>query len=466
MSGWLGALIAVALPLVVVWLVLERVLGRPPDRWAMAERIGMAYPIAVLGVGSLLWAAGEYPLAAMRAILFPVLLALALLGGVLRWMKPPTAVAPAGPIGDRHWLAGALVIMLVAGLLIAVQALLQPTLAWDAWNAWLAKPKAWFHAGEVRPVMEFSEWVMQPSGSAIAVIAAKYPEALPRFATWVAVLAGSWRDAYVHLLWPLLWASLGLITAGLLRRFGARPQVAAVASAFLLTLPLVGAHASLPGYADLWLATLLLMAVGNASLHLLRRDRGSLLLAVAAILLLPVVKLEGAVYAAILVGSYVFWRLPAVARKGVLLMAALVLLVVAPVWGLKIPLPGLGLLVFDDGVLTVPLIGTLALSWRPVAGPVLESLFQLPNWSLLWYLALPIMALHWRRMGEPGLAMAGTFLAGTAAFHFVLFFFTDASAWAESLTSLNRLVLHAVPVWVVWLALLVNRPQPPRGRYA
>ena len=39
-------------------------------------------------------------------------------------------------------------------------------------------------------------------------------------------------------------------------------------------------------------------------------------------------------------------------------------------------------------------------------------------------------------------------------FLFVLFFFTDASKWAENLTSINRVLLHIVPTSVMFTALL------------
>ena len=80
----------------------------------------------------------------------------------------------------------------------------------------------------------------------------------------------------------------------------------------------------------------------------------------------------------------------------------------------------------------------------------------MPNWHLLWYLAPLVIALRWRVLVQDRCARSlGALLAGCALFLFVLFFFTDAAAWAENYTSANRLVLHIVPAMFSLLALLL-----------
>lgn len=467
MSAWFAVLAGVLLPVAIAALALRRLQGRPADGWGWAERLGGAYLFGVLLFGNLLWALRDVALAGLPLTLGSALvLVLAALAMWERRRPPALADSRFDDRHDRRWVHAGVALLGVTFALALVQAVLLPTLTWDAWNAWLAKSKAWYYAGSFVPMRDLQPWLAEPVGSVFTVTAPSYPEALPRVITWLAQCAGEWRDAHGHVLWPWLWAALGLLSAGLLKRAGARPALAIGATAFLLTLPLVSAHASLPGYADLWLAALLLLAAGNAAHHLVHRDRGSLVVAVLAVVLLPTVKLEGALYAAMLAGSYVLWRLPLRWRRGLLLVAALLLAVVMPVFGLRVPVPGLGWVALEWGKVTVPVIGTLALSWRPVAGTVAESLFLLPNWSLLWYLAPLVVALSWRRLAERPLAMLGFFLLVASAFHFMLFFFTEASAWAENLTSLNRLLLHVVPVWVYWLALLVSTPPRLRGRYA
>ena len=66
---------------------------------------------------------------------------------------------------------------------------------------------------------------------------------------------------------------------------------------------------------------------------------------------------------------------------------------------------------------------------------------------------------RWRSLrARCDLAALGGFLALGYAFLFVLFFLTDAAAWAENFTSVNRVLLHIVPVTVAWLSLLWAAP--------
>jgi hypothetical protein len=228
----------------------------------------------------------------------------------------------------------------------------------------------------------------------------------------------------------------------------------------------VTAHAGLAGYADLWLAAALLAAGHHAS-RFIAGERRAALPALAFTLLLPTIKLEGAVWMPMLLAGVGLWKLPPRWRWSALAGAVALLLLPLLLWrSIRLPLPGLGPVEFEWGAITVPVVGRLDLFWRDVGGTVAESLFLLPNWSLLFYLLLPVIAWRWRRIAEPANAMLATVLLSGTAFLFVLFFFTDAARWAENLTSLNRLVLHLVPLLVCWLALLLLPARPAvRGRW-
>jgi hypothetical protein len=115
------------------------------------------------------------------------------------------------------------------------------------------------------------------------------------------------------------------------------------------------------------------------------------------------------------------------------------------------------------GEVEIPTRGVMRLEWHPVLDEVAETLFLMPNWSLFWYLAPLIVLLRWRDLRRvPALAGLGWFLAFGYAFLFLLFFFTDAAAWAENLTSINRVLMHIVPITLVWLTLLWAGPTAPR----
>ena len=103
-----------------------------------------------------------------------------------------------------------------------------------------------------------------------------------------------------------------------------------------------------------------------------------------------------------------------------------------------IPVPGLGFVGVSWGELEIPGLGTMALAWRPVMDEVLQALFLLSNWSLLWYLAPTIVLLHGRALrAAPGLQSLTWFLAFAVLFLFFLFFFTDHRAGPRNFTSVT-----------------------------
>jgi hypothetical protein len=461
MTGWSIVLVSLAL----VWLVGALVLRVAIPGLHRYSLLGGGYLLGVLLVGNLLWLGGRLPIAPL-VLWLPLALGLAavLLGWRWRQLPPAATATVAASPRERQVMGVAAVLLIATGILVFIQALVLPTLTWDAWNAWLGKAKAWYFAGAFLPVLPLEAWLAQPAGELRSAVGAPYPEALPRVAAWLVAASGAWRDAPAHLLWPLLWVSLGLLCHGRLRERGVPASAALVATAGLLTLPFVAAHASLPGYADLWLATAVLFAGSAVMDQLERPSRARFTLAVLGIVLLPTIKLEGGIYAGLLLVAWLLWTLSPRWRwrlivAGIALGGALFVSI-----GVHLPLPGVGWISLRWGEASVPFLGSIALSWRPVTATVLGSMFLLPNWSLLWFLVLPGLLLGWRRLRQPANGLLLAFLAGAMAFHVVLFFFTPASAWAEDLTSLNRLLLHVVPAWVFLLALLLSPSARVRGR--
>jgi hypothetical protein len=455
--------VSFALPTVAGYAAWAALLGRPRGLAAQFAAIGTGFLLGAVGLGAVLaWFDG----AAIRGIAqgaSAVLVMLAAFSGLVAWRGRVVTSAPACRSGVRDGRRAAYAIatslvLLVAFALLALQAWYLPTLGWDAWNAWLAKPKAWFHVGALVDAVSPSTWAGAPRDSVITATGWPYPEALPRYVSWLAAMAGDWNESIIHLAWPFAWAALGCCIVGYLRLEGVAVLTAVLAAAGVLLLPMFMAHAALAGYVDLWIAAILLLA----NIHLYRWWRGGgwrdAVAALVFALLLPALKAEGAVWMLCVFASAALARLPL--RWGVAGIAAALLLwaVFLPWGGLQLPVPGLGWVRFGWGEIEMPKFGTMVLSWQSVGTEVFQTLFLLPNWLLLWYVAPVLLWLGWREIpGDRGLRALAWFLALGYAFLFVLFFFTDASAWAENFTSVNRVLMHAVPTTVYWLSLLWAR---------
>jgi hypothetical protein len=476
MTEWAAVLLALALPTLLGTAISTLVSGWPRHAGAWMLAVGEGFLLGALLLGNALWLAGDIATIGLLGRWGPFVLIGSLALGGLAWRlrrHAPEYRALALPVTtsrQRMVVTAVIVGLLLLGSLIAVQAVLLPTLTWDAWNAWLAKAKAWHHAGAFLPVVDVVQWLARSAEPVLSTVAAPYPEALPRYATWLASAAGRWQDGYVHSAWPALWFALGAMLAGALRVRGVGWMVAALAAAALLTLPLVTAHASLAGYADLWLAAAILAAGQHAARFAASGSPRAAVHALLFAVLLPTIKLEGAVWSLLIVVALALWLVPrrwrlhaGLGAAGVATAAVLLL----P--RIYLPVPGLGAVIVEGASITVPVVGQLDLFLRDVGRTVAQSLFLLPNWSLLWYLLLPLVAWRWRQLRHPDVAMLGLLLALGMLFLFVLFFFTDASRWAENLTSLNRLLMHLVPLLLFWMALLVCPPRDrlsPRGRWS
>jgi hypothetical protein len=456
-----SALALLVLLLPGVALVLAAI-GRPRSG-GPALLLGEGWLLGALLAGLCTWLPPASVPARAFAGSLPWLAATTIAGLSLAWRLRRTTGALRGgqdgpaadPAGVAWWL---LLVLVVLHLLLALwQAVLLPTVPWDAWTTWLGRARSWSGADAFVPLLAPSAW-LDAEGAARATLAPHYPTLLSRLAVWIASAAGGWDSAAVHLAWPALGASLAAGLYGHLRRARVAARPAMVATFACLSLPLLNAHLSLAGYADLWLATALLYALMHGLQWRRGRGRGDLVLALAFALVLPLLKLEGAVWLLCLLLAAAWSQLPArwqwASPLALLLLVALVL----PFAAVPLPVPGLGTVRIGWGEIAIPAMGTLALHWRGVTSEVLETLFVLPNWHLLW-IAMPLLLLaRWRGLGEPALRAAAAFLLLAFLFLFVLFFFTEASAWAENLTSINRLVLQVAPSVVAFLALLWSAP--------
>src|SRR5690606_14375926 len=231
--------------------------------------------------------------------------------------------------------------------------------------------------------------------------------------------AGGWREPVINLVWPTLWLALLAGCYGQWRAL-AVPRLTAGAGTYVLaSLPLANVHAALPGYADLWVATLFVFAVLATVRWRESGDPSQLLLALLLAALLPAIKLEGMVWTAGVLALMLWFAL----RGRRLLFRALtvlawvtVLLLVSWWWELAwlrqtIELFTLGPAGNVNNVLTATGAG----------------LFTQYNWHLLWYL-LPVVVV-WRRramLANPSLLGLGLMLAGGLGLLLVLFLCTQA----------------------------------------
>ncbi len=457
----LEILIAWLLPLLAGMGLWQIALGRAHGTAQWAGVVGYGYVVGMLLAGALTAAlsSGDTQHALRHA--GSVLALIAAIGWAWSWkFGTAKATLPShAPLLSWHRL---LFFLLIVLLLIRVFVLLdevwlRPTFPWDAWAAWAVKPKSWYLLGHGEKYVSASVWLAQTDSALRTTTTWHYPTLLGWMQVWFASAAGEWNEPMVNLPWVGIWIALLLATYAQLRELGLMPLRAMIAIYALGSLPLLNAHVALAGYADLWLAALFGMAVLIWLLWLQQRRPMQLIAALALGLCLPTIKLEGAVWMACFFSIVFLAALPARPRKWLVVATILISIFGLAIGGFELPLPGLGLVRITWGEIDIPGMGTLLLQWHSVGREMFATLYSLPNWHLLWFLAPLIIVLRWREfLRHENIQLLGSLLLLCGLFLFVLFFFTEASRWAEDFTSANRLIMHITPATIVLLALLLR----------
>lgn len=444
--GWSGALLLG----LAMWLVLA---GRPRHAADWLAGSGYAVLLGLLGCGGLVALSRQTPGAQLFAATLPwLILALVATAGAAFWRwrrEAPALVADEGSSRLPYWCWLLLLAVLLRFVVLVDEAVLRPVFVWDAWNAWSLKAKTWFELGQVTYLNPLQWW--QPSGAGShTALAWRYPELLSRVELYLAAAAGAWNESAVGLAWPVLWLGLLCGCAGQWLALGMNRMLVLLLVYVLASLPLLSVHAGLAGYADLWVATALSFGVLAWLRWRQSRDSGQLALALLCLLLLPLLKFEGAVWSLLVMGLALGVEVPPRWRWiGLTGSAGLMLLVLAAAWLLQMP----WLALVRDTISGVT--GGSDISRTSAALAFATGLFGQSNWHLLWPLLLGCLLWQRRQLrGEAG--VLALLLGGGLAALFCLFVFTPAAKWAASETASNRLVLHWVPLAVSLLGLLLR----------
>ena len=449
-------------PLLLGSGVIAVLSGRPRTPAAYAQTFGCGFVLGALLCAVAVGALGRSDVSRIVPVLAPILFAFGMAAWVWAMLRPRRIEAAIARDGRAlHPLLWILLLLLAvhAGLM-ADEILLRPMYPWDAWAAWLLKPKAWMLGGHLDRFVAFDEWLADGTGTLRTAPTWSYPEALGRLAIWFASAWGEWNASVVGALWFALWLALLVGVYGQLRALGLQRDRAVIAVYALGSLPLINVHVALAGYADLWIATLLAFACLAWMRGLESGERGQFVLAGLLALMLPLVKLEGGIWLLILGGAILYARMAPRVRRIALVLAPIIVVGIVAAYLLRWPLIAPALdrigLSADTAVL---------LDHAPaVIGAAAAGLFAQYNWHLFWFaVALTLVVRLPELRQSSSLRALGLFLLLGCAFLFALFVLTPAGKWAESYTAVNRLSLQIVPAMLVFAALLWREPVDERA---
>ena len=432
--------------------------GKPRAPAGVARILGCGFVLGAMLTALATETLGRIDVARIVPTLAPILIAIAIAIGVwIRMSSQPGVATPSRESRALHPMLWVLLALLAAhAWLMADEILLRPMYPWDAWAAWLLKPKAWMLGGHLDRFVGFDEWLADATGTLRTAQTWNYPEALGRLALWFASAWREWNAGVVGALWFVLWLALLAGVYGQLRALHLARDRALIAIYALGSLPLINVHVALAGYADLWIATLIAFACLAWMRGLQSGERGHFVLAALFAAMLPFVKLEGGIWLAILAAGMLHTRLPPRARRLALVLAPLVGIGIVVAYLMRVPLiaPMLDRVGFSADTSAI-------LGHAPaVIGAVAEGMFAQYNWHLFWFAVALTLVVRFRVLEQSrALRAFGVFLLFGSAFLFALFVLTPAGKWAESYTAFNRLSMQIVPAMLAFAALLWREPE-------
>jgi hypothetical protein len=239
---------------------------------------------------------------------------------------------------------------------------------------------------------------------------------------------------------------------GQCREFGGSYLHSVAAAYLLLSVPLVGTHLALAGYADIWISGFTGLGFAALIRGLIDDNRFHSALGLLMAALAITVKAEGLVWFLATVATFLLVTRP----RPFLGIAGLFSVLALIAWLLGVTyvvLPGLGGVGYADGLVHIPFKGSYPLMWFDVSDDYFLNFFSRGSWNLLWsllLLSLPLLFLSkTKKLRRPLIAFYLVF----AATQIVIFGFSEQGRWAESSTAINRLPIHFVPALIFCLML-------------
>jgi hypothetical protein len=334
---------------------------------------------------------------------------------------------------------------------IALEALVRPLFAWDAWAAWTPRTLLFFEAR----ALEASYQTIKDSHGIFTNIV--------HF--WAMLGADTTETTLAALPWLGAGAAIILGTYGWLRSASVSWQLALITCYAQISLPFLAIHSMLAGYADIWLTLAVFLGLSCCATLKLHHQWQIGLLAIGYALLCATIKQAGYGAMLIILGCLIhvtLTRQRSIYSAVIPTLAISVSIVVAMVPGsgvdLNVPLPGAQrLIISGDEFALTGFIRIGVESYQGIGAYLFESLFIFPNWNLLF--ATACLLFFWRianadlvttaRDPAPLAILLG--LLYTSLFHGLA-----APQAAMGHQGLSRSMLYFVPSMVCWMGFIVS----------
>ena len=373
---------------------------------------------------------------------------------LFRLTRSPEQAAISGLLQRKRlspYLPSFLLITLIAAHLLLVLAsnLTRDIYPWDAFTTWMYRAKVWVLNDEMLNFQGVNQW-LQSGGLGYALPASHYPPSVSAVAAFSSALSSGWDDQSASMPWFFAMLAIGSMMFGVCKQSGLATLPSLAGLYLLISLPIVGMHGVLAGYADLWMVGTSGMGLAALLLWTQTRQRGALALGTLLLVVGPCFKTEGWIWLGmgmLFILIHTLWH----QRRYAALFCVMAILL-AGFRLQSVNFGALGLWGIHEETIHIGPLGQYLLRPYNALPKYLEMIFLRGNFHLLGTLYLLALALltfiNWR-------ASVTHWLMGALIIcsQWVIFGLSSYSLYAETGTAINRLLLQFLPVFVLTIAV-------------
>src|SRR5438270_763572 len=371
-------------------------LARKETQLSLTEQIAFSWLLGTGAVSLLLWIFGLF----VHGILLPGLVSIICLSlGLVGWRRMVPRPLRRKPNLFEIFLG----IMVFLEIAIVFYLSFVHTLGWDGLLNWEIKAHYAFANGGVIPATYFSD-----SGRAFSH--PEYPLAIPFTELWLYLWLGEADQFWAKTIFPIFYVIGAFLLVGLGRRFTGKTWSGLLIAAFLFFVPQITVEvgSAIAGYADFPLSIFYLATIGCLFCAAEQHNTVFFRLYAACLALLPWVKRDGVILwtVAATCGVFVILRTK---RSPLFFLGFLPGLLIICGWHFYLSTMH-ALQPADFLPINLETLGSHLYRIQPLFSAFLAEFYNLPTWSLFWFVVAVGVVYLLRRMPDPGAVVLFTSL--------------------------------------------------------
>lgn len=330
-----------------------------------------------------------------------------------------------------------------------------PNIAWDSWAVWEGRANQWINHGLHTNIMASQAWLV--SADSLYNKSANYPEGLSLI-YFVPKLFFKTAFQTTHFLYLFAYGLTVLMLQNHIRKLGATFSLQLLLVLIAFTLPLMSNHLMITGYADIWIAMILVLVILSYIDFSTQPTKAALFTLSGYVCLLPMFKLEGWVWLMLLLIAHLVSLVKESKRLKAILLSLFTVFFIATIIGVDLSTP-LGQIIISSERINIFSLIDSQIEFNNISGLLMSGLFWQNNWSLIW-LGLPFLLVSFIKVKQDKTSNTIHLFFTLSILSFLfLFYFTKASQWAEDFTAVNRIVLQLTPCYLLLLFRMLTQFQ-------